>query len=108
MAQSITVRALSMIGMCKKAGRLISGVPLVCDAVREGRAYLTLYASGASVNSVKRITDKCASYDAKIAAIDVTPEELGKAIGKVGAVAAVCTTDRGFAEAILKILNSNI
>ena len=48
------------------------------------------------------------SYDAKIAAIDVTPEELGKAIGKVGAVAAVCTTDRGFAEAILKILNSNI
>lgn len=106
MAANNIARALSMIGMCKKAGRLISGVPLVCDAVREGRAYLTLYASGASANSVKRITDKCASYDAKIAVIDVTPEELGKAIGKCGAVAAVCTTDRGFAEAILKILNS--
>ena len=106
MALDTKKRALSMIGICKKAGRLISGVPLVCDAVREGKAFLTVYASGASVNSVKRVCDKCASYDVKIVAIDITPEELGKAIGKSGAVAAVCTTDRGFADAILKILNS--
>ena len=106
MAENTVKRALSMIGICKKSGRLISGVPLVCDAVREGRAFLTIYASGASENSVKRVTDKCASYDAKVVSLDVAPEELGKAIGKTGAVAAVCTTDRGFAEAILKIINN--
>ncbi len=108
MAQDTVTRALSMIGLCKKAGRLVSGVPLVCDAVREGRVELTVYASLASANSVKRITDKCASYDVNAVAIDVTPEQLGKAIGKSGAVAAVGIADRGFAQAILKILNSNI
>ena len=55
MANTDIKRALSMIGLCKKAGRLTSGVPLVCDAVREGRAFLTVYASGASENSVKRV-----------------------------------------------------
>lgn len=106
MAADKITRALSMIGMCKKAGRLISGVPLVCDAVREGRAELTVYASGASENSVKRISDKCKSYEADIVAIDVTPEVLGKAVGKSSAVAAVGIADRGFAQAIIKILNS--
>ena len=106
MAITDTKRALSMIGLCKKAGRLTSGVPLVCDAVREGRASLTVYASGASENSVKRVTDKCKSYDTLVMSVDVTPEELAKAIGKSGAVAAVAILDRGFAEAIAKILNS--
>ena len=106
MANTDTKRALSMIGLCKKAGRLTSGVPLVCDAVREGRAFLTVYASGASENSVKRVTDKCKSYDTLVMSVDVTPEELAKAIGKSGAVAAVAILDRGFAEAIAKILNS--
>lgn len=106
MAENTIKRALSMIGLCKKAGRLVSGVPLVCDAIREGRAELTVYAERASANSVKRVLDKCASYETNVTALDVTPEELGRAIGKSGAVAAVCTTDRGFAEAILKILNS--
>ncbi|MBQ6613851.1 MAG: ribosomal L7Ae/L30e/S12e/Gadd45 family protein [Clostridia bacterium] len=106
MANTDIKRALSMIGLCKKAGRLTSGVPLVCDAVREGRAFLTVYASGASENSVKRVCDKCKSYETLVKALDVTPEELAKAIGKSGAVAAVAILDRGFAEAIEKILNS--
>ena len=106
MANTDTKRALSMIGLCKKAGRLTSGVPLVCDAVREGRAFLTVYASGASENSVKRVTDKCKSYDTLVMSVDVTPEELAKWVGKSGAVAAVAILDRGFAEAIAKILNS--
>ena len=102
MANTDIKRALSMIGLCKKAGRLTSGVPLVC----EGRAFLTVYASGASENSVKRVCDKCKSYETLVKALDVTPEELAKAIGKSGAVAAVAILDRGFAEAIEKILNS--
>lgn len=106
MAQDKITRTLSMLGLCKKAGRLVSGVPLVCDAVREGRAFLTVYAAEASANSVKRVCDKCKSYEADAMAVETTPEALAKAIGKSGAVAAVSVCDRGFAEAIMKILNS--
>ena len=52
-----TARALSLLGLCKKAGRLTSGVPLVCDAIREGHVRLVVYAAGAAENSTKRVTD---------------------------------------------------
>lgn len=98
-------KALSMIGICKKAGRLVSGVPIVCDALRDGKAELVVYASAAAENSVKRVTDKAKSYETEALSLDVTPEELGHSIGKSGAVAAVGITDRGFAEAIKKIIS---
>ena len=100
-----TKKALSMIGLCKKAGRLVSGAPIVVDAIRDGKLHLVIYASGASVNSVKRITDKAKSYETEALAIDISPEELGHAIGKVGAVAAVGIADSGFAEAIKRIIS---
>ena len=105
--QDKNVRALSMIGLCKKAGRLIAGVPLVCDALRDGRVALVVYAAGAAANSVKRVCDKANSFATAVLAVDVSPEVLGKSIGKVGAVAAVGITDRGFADAITKILGGN-
>lgn len=98
-------RALSMIGLAKKAGRLISGAPIVIDALRKGSVCLVVYASGASANSVKRITDKAKSYNTTALAIDVLPEELGHSIGKVGAVSAVGITDASFSEAIKKIIS---
>ena len=99
-----TMRALSMIGLCKKAGRLLSGVPIVCDALREGRVHLVVYASGAAENSVKRVCDKANSYSTAAIAVDASPEALGKSIGKPGAIAAVGILDSGFAAAIQKIL----
>ena len=98
-------KALSMIGLCKKAGRLVSGVPAVCDALRDGKAMLVIYAAGAAENSVKRVTDKAKSYETAALPLNVSPEELGHSIGKVGAVAAVGITDGGFAEAIKKIIS---
>ena len=98
-------KALSMIGLCKKAGRLVSGAPIVIDAIRDGKVFLAVYAAKASANSVKRITDKAKSFEVTALALDVSPEELGHSIGKAGAVAAVGITDDGFAQAIKKIIN---
>ena len=98
-------KALSMIGLCKKAGRIVSGVPIVCDAMRDGKVCLTVYAAKAAENSVKRVTDKAKSFETEALGIDVLPEALGHAIGKAGAVAAVGITDAGFAAAIKKIIS---
>ena len=98
-------KALSMIGLSKKAGRLISGVPMVCDALRDGKVCLVVYASHASENSVKRVRDKANTYKTVALPLDTTPEELGHWVGKTGAVSAVGITDNGFAEAIKKIIS---
>ncbi len=108
MQRDPNARALSMIGLAKKAGRLIAGVPLVCDALREGRVALVVYASGAADNSVKRVCDKAGSFDTPALALDTTPEMLARSIGKCGAVAAVGITDRGFADAIEKIFGGDM
>ncbi len=102
--QNIT-RALSMIGLCKKAGRLAIGVPMVVDALREGKLYAVVYASFAAENSLKRVKDKAKSYEVCALALDVAPEELGHSVGKTGAVAAVGITDSCFAEAVKKIIS---
>ena len=100
-----TARVLSMLGLCKKAGRLVSGVPLVCDGLREGQIKLVVYAAGAAENSVKRVCDKAKTYGCPALAVDTTPEMLAKSVGKAGAVAAVGVEDAGFARAIAKIIN---
>lgn len=90
-----------MIGLAKRAGALITGVPLVCEAVR-GRTppKLVLFASDAAHNSCKRVTDCCAYYGVKCAKIDVTTEVLAHAVGKRGFVSSVAIADEGFARAI--------
>ena len=93
------------IGLAKKAGRLVSGAPIVIDAMRSGKVTLAVYAARASQNSVKRVTDKAKTYETIALPLDVTPEELGHSVGKVGAVSAVGITDKGFADAIKKILS---
>ena len=98
-------KALSMIGLAKKAGRLVSGVPIVCDALRDGKVCLVVYAARASENSLKRVTDKANTYKTVALPLDISPEELGHFVGKVGAVSAVGITDNGFAEAIKKIIS---
>ena len=104
-ARSKEKQALSLLGMCKKAGRLICGLPLVCDGLREGRVCLAVYAGKAAENSVKRVCDKAKSSGAEALAVQVTAEELAHAVGKTGAVAAVGITDAGFARALTKILD---
>ena len=99
-------RALSTVGLCKKAGRLICGASLCCEAMRQGKLFAVLYAAGAAENSVKRVCDKAKTYSVPAYALPVEPETLGKCVGKPGALAAVGITDPGFAKALMKFWNN--
>ena len=101
------------IGVCNSYTNIVPGHchlkkvgEIICDAIREGHVRLVVYAAGAAENSTKRVTDKAKSYHTAALAIDTTPEALGRAVGKSGAVAAVGVTDAGFAGALTKILQS--
>ena len=96
---------LSMIGLSKKAGHAICGTDMVCDAVRRGKICLVLAAEGVSDNTKKKLNDKCAYYGVKLIFIPALPDELGHAVGKSGAVAAVGIDDAGFAASIESKLN---
>lgn len=101
-------RLLGMLGLCARAGRLICGVPLICDAMRAGRRgkipLLVLEAADTSPNTHKRVTDRCAFYETETVRIPVDGGELAHAVGHSGVLGAVAVTDPRMADAVRAIL----
>lgn len=92
---------IRMLGLARRAGKTVFGTTLVRDALRgKKKPFLVLLASDASENSRKRISDSCAFYDAPLALVDLTGEEIGKIIGKGSDVVCVAVTDESMANAI--------
>ena len=99
-------RLLSAIGLCTRAGGLIFGTPMVCQALQKKAGVLAvLEASDTSDNTHHRLSSKCAFYGVPLHRIPVTTEELGRCIGKTGAVAAVGITHEGLMTVISKHLS---
>lgn len=93
-------RALSMLGLCARAGKLISGEKACLQSIRAGGVYAVLLDAGAAGNAVKSITDACTYH--KVVLLRAPEFELGDAIGKPGRM-VVGITDQRFAERIIQL-----
>ncbi len=93
-------RALSLLSIAAKAGKVVSGGFLSEKAIQEGRAYLVVIAADASDNTKKRFTDKSTYYHVPCRIIG-DGETLGKMIGKQSRT-TVTVTDHGLAQQIIK------
>lgn len=95
-------RALNLLGLCARAGRLKSGLDGCEQAVKRQGAKLCLVDEGASPLSKKAMMDACNFAGASLG---VLPRgELGRAIGKPGRM-AVAITDEGFASRLIQLLS---
>lgn len=103
-------RALGLLGLATRAGRVIVGVPLICAALSQSkggkRPLLVLVANDASAATQKKITDKCSFYGVRQIALAADCEQLALTVGKRGAaVAAVGITEEHLAKAIEELYN---
>jgi len=95
-------KILSLLGIARKAGAVVSGEFSTEKAVKEKRALLVLVAEDASDNTKKLFSDKCRFYGIPEKEYG-TKETLGHALGEeLRSSLAVC--DRGLASAIEKLL----
>ena len=94
-----TARLASMIGLCRRAGRLGCGTDKVVSALKTGGVYLVLLATDPSARTEKEVRDKCAFRQIPLLPVPLTRDELGKAAGKPP-LSAVAVTDGNFAKAI--------
>ena len=100
-------KLISTIGLCARAGGLVFGTPMVCEALRKGSGVLAvLEASDTSPNTHEKLQNKCAFYGVPLYRLDIDTVTLGRCIGKTGAVAAVGVTHAGLMTAIEKHLCS--
>ena len=107
-------KALSLISLAMKAGRLASGEAMTESEVKSGRARLVIVASDASENTKKKFRDMCKFYRVPICIYGdkdtlghAMEDTLGHAMGKEFR-ASLAILDEGFADGIQKELNNRI
>lgn len=91
---------LNNLGLCNRAGKIISGTDEIIDEMRLNKVYLIFLASDASDNTKKKINDKAKYYGVDI--IDTYSSiELSNAIGKTNRM-VIGIIDKGFVKILKK------
>jgi len=93
-------KVLSFLGICKKAGKLVSGTELVLDSVRKNNSHLVIIANDISKLGEKTIIKTLTHYNVEYVKY-ATKSELGSALG-YDERAVISVNDKGFAEALKK------
>ena len=100
-------KLLSLLGMCRRAGRLSCGHDAAIGSVRSKSAKLCLLSSDAS-QRLRIEIERDADFEGRsipVRHLLSTMDEIGKATGLKSAVVTV--NDEGFAKSMLGLLNEN-
>lgn len=119
--ENIKKRILSALGLAARAGALVCGTDMICDALRKTpesnsnnsnnkntaknrkKVLLVIEASDTSDNTHKKLTDKCSYYKTEhIKTDNIDAATLAHAVGKSGGIAAVALTDENFVKLLKK------
>lgn len=96
-------KLLSMLGIGRKAGLIISGEMGCTQSLKEGKSRLLIIATDASDNTRVKFQSICNQKKTKYVEIGVK-EELGESIGK-GLTSVISVNDEAFSKALLKIID---
>lgn len=91
------------IGLCMKAGYVMSGNEQITDKLKKGKGELLLIANNSSLSTKKEYIALAEKFDINYMFFG-EKEKMGYALGK-SIRSAVLIMDKGFAEALRKKLN---
>lgn len=92
-----------LIGLCKKANRLISGEQRCENTIKKEETKLLIIAEDSSNNTQKKFINMCMYRDTNYK-IWGTKERIGNAIGSMN-IAVISINDIGFANKLIEIMN---
>ena len=101
-----TKRALGMLGLAMKAGKVVIGTEQTVAFLQKRRIKLVLVSGSASDGTKKKISSKCEFYKIRMIELKIDTDELGRVLGKTYTPAVVGITDENFSNTITKILDS--
>ena len=97
-------RFTNIIGISRKAGKLICGTERTIKAIQCRKVSLVIMSFDASDKTAKDITDKCRSHGIRLLTDDfISMKYLGEACGLYTNTSCVSFTDKGLADNILLI-----
>lgn len=96
---------LSMVGMCKKAGKLAVGFDTSKQKIYSGNAYLLITSNDLSAKTVKEVAFVCTNMKVRYIDADINMYEISQIVRKKTGV--LCIMDEGFAKALCKLTNNS-
>ncbi len=99
-------KALSLLSIAAKAGKVVSGGFMCEKAIQEGSACLIIIAQNAAKNTRKKFTDKCTYYNVPYV-IFGDSNVLGNRIGKESRM-TLAVTDIGLAKQVANKLDCSM
>lgn len=102
---SINDKLYSLLGLCQRAGKLVSGGMLCENAIRSGKARMVIISNEASEGTMDKFTNLCRYYNIELV-IAGQKEQLGRAIGKFSRTVLV-VLDKVFKEMLTNLINEN-
>lgn len=98
----MTDRLLSLLGLCRRAGKLTLGNDPVIDSILDKKAKLVLIASDCSEHTAKGVLKIAHQNNVRAQIVPYTKDDISLAVGKYTAVLSVC--DMGFARSFYALL----
>lgn len=95
-------KLLSMIGLCKKAGRLEQGYEVVVESVTNGDVPLVLTTEDLSPRSLRKLLQAIEPTTTTHRVIPVTMDTVAGRLGRRVGILGIA--DQGFADAIEKLI----
>lgn len=100
---TITIdRACGFLGICKRAGKVITGQESCVELARAGQAALMIVDECVSENTLKRVQNTCETH--QVPCFTLPDGRLGQAIGQPNRMIAAMKRDT-MAEKLLQLLN---
>ena len=100
-------KVLSLLGIAKKAGKVICGTDMAVESIRSGKkgsVVLLLLASDESKYAVKRIENTSAYYKIPLIRLQADKLELARLTGSRAELSVAGITDTGFANAMMSVM----
>ena len=93
-------RAMNMLGLCARAGKLVTGEKAVVQAIRSGGCYAAVLDGGVAPNGEKAVTQAAKTHGVPL--FKAEAGRLGPSIGRPGRMAAAIT-DAGMARRLIEL-----
>lgn len=93
----ITEKILSLAGLCRKAGGIITGTDAVLEAVRSKKTKpsVVIVSSDASDRTAKQLFDKAAFYGVTAVRLNADSQKISSSLGKKSPCAAAAVINKG-------------
>lgn len=93
-------KALSLLGMARRAGKLTVGFDATVLSVRDRKAALAVFAADLSAKTEKNWRFEVQNEPIRIVRLTADKDQLGRAIGAAKPVGILTVCDKGFADTL--------